>query len=117
MRRIVHATAATVAILTAGSLAPNRVGAMTVTMPTGLQAAIDTTTLLEDVAVVCRRVCGVYGCVQRCRRTAPYYRLLRWLRLLQRRPLLLRWLLPALAALVAVVSQATLASAAFIPAI
>ena len=49
MRRIVLATAATFAILTAGSLAPNRVGAMTVTIPTGLQAAIDTTTLLEDV--------------------------------------------------------------------
>ena|SRR5262245_28166710 len=61
MRRIVLATAATFAILTAGSLAPNRVGAMTVTIPTGLQAAIDTTTLLEDVAVVCRRVCGVYA--------------------------------------------------------
>src|SRR5262249_40719711 len=47
MRRIVLATAATFAILTAGSFAPNRVGAMTVTIPTGLQAAIDTTTLLR----------------------------------------------------------------------
>src|SRR5215813_5982872 len=100
MRRIVLATAATFAILTAGSLAPNRVGAMTVTIPTGLQAAIETTTLLEDVAVVCRRVCLCTEMPADC----ALLRLLRWLRLLRRRPLLLRWLLPALAALVAVVS-------------
>jgi hypothetical protein len=77
MRRIVLATAATLAILAAGSLAPNRAEAMTVTTPTGLRAAIDGTTLLEDVQVACRRVwrCGPYGCGWRraCWRTAPYY--------------------------------------------
>jgi hypothetical protein len=77
MRRLVIATAATLAIHAAGSFTPNRAEAMTVTTPTGLQAAIEGTTLLEDVAVACRRVwrCGPYGCGTRrvCRRTAPYY--------------------------------------------
>ena len=63
MRRVVLATAATLAILAAGSYAPNRAEAMTVTTPAGLQAAVDRTTLLEDVAVACRRAwrCGPYG--------------------------------------------------------
>ena len=77
MRRIVLATAAMLAILAAGSFAPNRAEAMTVTTPAGLQAVVDGNTLLEDVAVACRRVwrCGPYGCGWRraCWRTAPYY--------------------------------------------
>jgi len=78
MRRLVLATAATLAILAAGSFTPNRAEAMTVTTPTGLQAAIEDTTLLQDVAVACRRVwrCGPYGgCGYRrvCWQAAPYY--------------------------------------------
>jgi hypothetical protein len=75
MRRTVLATAATLAILTVGSLVPNRAEAMTVTTPIGIQAAIDGTNLVQDVA--CRRVwrCGPYGCGWRrvCWRAAPYY--------------------------------------------
>jgi hypothetical protein len=77
MRRIVLATTATLTILAAGSLGPNRAEAMTVTTPAGLQAVIDGTTLLEDVQVRCRRVwrCGPYGCGWRraCWRAAPFY--------------------------------------------
>jgi hypothetical protein len=75
MRRIVLATAATLAILTAGSLAPNRAEAMTVTTPAALQAAIDGTSVVQDVA--CRRVwrCGPYGCAWRrvCWAPRPSY--------------------------------------------
>ena len=74
MRRTVLATAATLAILAVGSLVPNRAEAMTVTTPIGIQAAIDGTNLVQDVA--CRRVwrCGPYGCGWRrvCWRAAPY---------------------------------------------
>jgi len=77
MRRVVLAIAATFAILAADSLVPNRAEAMTVTTPAGLQAVVDGNTLLEDVAVVCRRAwrCGPWGCGWRraCWRTAPYY--------------------------------------------
>ena len=78
MRRIVLATAATLAILAVGSFVPNRAEAMTVTTPTGILAAIDGTNLVQDIAVACRRVwrCGPYGyCGWRraCWRTAPYY--------------------------------------------
>jgi hypothetical protein len=77
MRRVILATAATLAILSAGSFTPNRAEAMTVTTPAGLQAVVDGNSLLEDVAVACRRVwrCGPYGCGWRrvCVRTAPYY--------------------------------------------
>ena len=74
MRRIVLAIAATLAILVAGSLAPNRAEAMTVTPPAGLQAALDGSNLVQDVA--CRRVwrCGPYGCGwRRVCWGAPYY--------------------------------------------
>jgi hypothetical protein len=77
MRRIVLAAAATLAILTASSIAPNRAEAMTATAPNGLKAAVQDTNLLQDVQVACRRVwrCGPYGCGWRrvCWRTAPYY--------------------------------------------
>ena len=75
MRRIILATAAMLAILAAGSLVPNRAGAMTVTTPAGMQAAIDGTSVVQDVA--CRRVwrCGPYGCAWRrvCWAPGPYY--------------------------------------------
>jgi hypothetical protein len=56
MRRVILATAATLAILSGGSFTPNRAEAMTVTTPAGLQAVVDGNSLLEDVAVACRRV-------------------------------------------------------------
>lgn len=79
MRRIVLATAATLALLAAGSLAPGRAEAMTISTPAGIAAAVDATGLAQDVAYVCRRVwrCGPYGCGWRrfCYHTGPrYYR-------------------------------------------
>jgi hypothetical protein len=75
MRRIVLAAAATLAILVVGSLVPNRAEAITVTTPAGIKAAIDDTSLVQDVA--CRRVwrCGPYGCAWRrvCWAPGPYY--------------------------------------------
>ena len=64
MRRTVLAISATLALLVAGSLAPNRAEAMTLSTPAAIQAAIDDTSLAQDVAYVCRRVwrCGPYGC-------------------------------------------------------
>src|SRR4029453_15707832 len=62
MRRVILATAATLAILAGGSFAPNRAEAMTVTTPAGLQAVVDANTLLEDVACRWVRRCGPYGC-------------------------------------------------------
>ena len=63
MRRIVLATAATLAILAVGSFVPNRAEAMTVTTPAGLAAMLDGTNLAQDVAYVCRRAwrCGPGG--------------------------------------------------------
>ena len=64
MRRTILATAATLALIAAGSLAPGRVEAMALSTPAGIQAAIDDTSLAQDVAYVCNRVwrCGPYGC-------------------------------------------------------
>ncbi|HZP69606.1 MAG TPA: hypothetical protein VFB29_06635 [Pseudolabrys sp.] len=82
MRRTILATTATLAILAAGCLAPNRADAMTVSMPAGIAKAIDGTNLAQDIAYVCRRVwrCGPWGCGWRrvCWWTGPrhhrYYR-------------------------------------------
>jgi hypothetical protein len=78
MRRIILTTAATLAILAAGSIT-NRADAMTVAMPAGIAKAIDGSSLAQDVAYVCRRVwrCGPWGCGWRrhCWWTGPrYYR-------------------------------------------
>jgi hypothetical protein len=64
MRRFILAAAATLAVLVAGSLAPGRADAMTVSTPAGIAAAVEATSLAQDVAYVCRRVwrCGPYGC-------------------------------------------------------
>lgn len=64
MRRIALATAATLAVLAAASFAPSQANAMAVSTPAGIQAAIDTTSLAQDVAYVCRPVrrCGPGGC-------------------------------------------------------
>lgn len=62
-----------------GQLVPNRAEATTVTTPIGIQAAIDGTNLVQDIALVCQRRwrCGPYGCGwgRVCWRTAPgpYY--------------------------------------------
>jgi hypothetical protein len=64
MRRILLAVAATLAIVSAASLTTNRAEAMALGTPSGLRAAIEETSLAQDVAYVCRRVwvCGYYGC-------------------------------------------------------
>ncbi len=77
MRRIILATAAALALLAAGSLAPGRAEAMTISTPAGIAAAVDANSLTQNVAYVCRRVwrCGPYGCGWRrvCYRTGPGY--------------------------------------------
>ena len=79
MRRFVLATAATLSVLAAASLAPSSANAMAVSTPAGIRAAVDSTSLAQDVAYVCRRVwrCGPYGCGWRraCWWTGggPYY--------------------------------------------
>jgi len=62
MRRIVLATAATLAIL-AVSFVPNRAEAMTVTTPAGILAAVNGSSVVQEVAYVCRRLwrCGPGG--------------------------------------------------------
>ena len=64
MRRTALATAATLAVLAVASFAPGQANAMAVSTPAGIQAAIDTTSLAQDVAYVCRPVrrCGPGGC-------------------------------------------------------
>jgi hypothetical protein len=77
MRRFILSVAAAVAIMAAGALAPDRAEAMALSTPAGIQAAIDDTSLAQDVAYVCRRVwrCGPYGCGWRrsCYWTGPRY--------------------------------------------
>jgi hypothetical protein len=82
MRRIVLTTAATLAILAAGSIT-NRADAVTVAMPAGIAKAIEENSLVQDVAYVCRRAwrCGPWGCGWRrvCWWTGPrYYRYYRY---------------------------------------
>jgi hypothetical protein len=64
MRRTALATAATLAVLAAASFAPTQANAMTLSTPAGISAAIDTTSLAQDVAYICRPVrrCGPGGC-------------------------------------------------------
>ncbi len=64
MRRSALAAAATLAVLAAASFAPSQANAMALSTPAGIQAAIDTTSLAQDVAYVCRPVrrCGPNGC-------------------------------------------------------
>jgi hypothetical protein len=82
MRRFVLTTAATLAILAAGSIT-NRADAMTAAVPAGVVKAIEGTNLAQDIAYVCRRVwrCGPYSCGWRrvCWRTGSrYYRYYRY---------------------------------------
>ncbi|MFN3658810.1 MAG: hypothetical protein ACK4UO_16305 [Pseudolabrys sp.] len=77
MRRFILSVAAAIAVLAAGALATDRAEAMAISTPAGIQAAIDDTSLAQDVAYVCRRVwrCGPYGCGWRryCYHTGPRY--------------------------------------------
>jgi hypothetical protein len=56
---------------------PDRADAMTMSTPAGIAAAVDSTSLAQDVAYYCRRVwrCGPYGCGWRriCGWTGPRY--------------------------------------------
>lgn len=76
MRKTLLALAASIAIMTAGTLVSGSAQAMTISTPAGVAAAIDDTNLAQDVAYVCRRVwaCGPYGCGWRrsCYWTRPY---------------------------------------------
>lgn len=78
MRKTLLALCAAVAVMAAGAATTGTASAMTVTSPAGVAAAIDDTSLAENVAYVCRRVrvCGPYGCGWRrsCYHTRPYYR-------------------------------------------
>ena len=62
MRSLALAFATTAAVLAGGALAPAQ--AMAISTPAGIAAAVDTTSLAQDVAYVCNRVwrCGPYGC-------------------------------------------------------
>ena len=79
MGRIVLAITAVLALLAAISLSPNRAEAAAMPVPTGIQAAIQDNSLIEEAAYVCRRIwrCGPYGCGWRrvCSYAGPsYYR-------------------------------------------
>jgi len=75
MRRAALVFTATLAVLAAGSLSPSRANAMTLSTPSAVQAAVDDTSLAQDVAYICRRVwrCGYWGCGWRraCYWTGP----------------------------------------------
>jgi hypothetical protein len=64
MRRTLLAIAATVAVVSAGSLTTNHAEAMTLGTPAGLRSVIEDSGLAEQVAYTCRNVwrCGSYGC-------------------------------------------------------
>lgn len=76
MRRTVLATAATVTVLAGAALMPQNAEAMSLPAQGGIAAAVQTNSLAQDVAYVCRRVwrCGPYGCGWRrsCYWTRPY---------------------------------------------
>ena len=79
MGRIVLAITAAFALLAAISFSPNRAEAAAMPVPTGIQAAIQDNSLVEEAAYVCQRIwrCGYYGCGWRrvCSYAGPrYYR-------------------------------------------
>jgi hypothetical protein len=71
MRKLMFVIAATAAILSFGSLASDRAEAMTLPAPAAMADVIGGQA--EQVAYVCRRWCGPYGCTRRCWYTAPRY--------------------------------------------
>lgn len=78
MRKTLLTLCAAIAVSAAGALTAGTASAMTLSSPAGIAAAIDDTSLAENVAYVCRRVrvCGPYGCTWRrqCYQTRPAYR-------------------------------------------
>ena len=78
MGRIVLAITAVLALLAAISLSPNRAEAAAMPVPTGIQAAIQDNSMIEEAAYICRRIwrCGPYGCGWRriCSYAPRYYR-------------------------------------------
>lgn len=80
MRRICLAFVAVAALLSFTALAPNHANAVTLPAPAAVNGALADHKLTEEVAYVCRRVCGRYGCARRCwwtggpRYYRPYYR-------------------------------------------
>jgi hypothetical protein len=64
MRRTILASAAALALMASATLVPGQAQAMALSTPAGIQAAIDSTSLSQDVAYVCRPVrrCGPNGC-------------------------------------------------------
>ena len=68
MRRMILAMAATLSMLAASSLVPDRAEAITVTAPAGIRTTVNHSDLargvVQNIAYVCRRVwrCGPYGC-------------------------------------------------------
>ena len=64
MRRTTLAISTTLAVLAAGALLPSSANAMTISTPAAVAAAVDETSLAQDVAYVCNRFwrCGPYGC-------------------------------------------------------
>ncbi|HZP74684.1 MAG TPA: hypothetical protein VFB45_00945 [Pseudolabrys sp.] len=77
MRRTVLALSASLALFAAGSLMPTNAQAMTFSTPAAIAAAVDGSSLAQDVAYVCRRVwrCGYWGCGWRraCYWTGGYW--------------------------------------------
>lgn len=77
MRRTALATAAALAVLAVASFAPSQANAMAMSTPAGIAAAVDSTSLSQNVAYVCRPVrrCGPGGCWVRrsCFYTGGYY--------------------------------------------
>jgi hypothetical protein len=77
MRRTALVLFATLAVLVSGSLVSGPANAMTLSTPAAVQAAIDDSSLAQDVAYVCRRAwrCGYWGCGWRraCYWTGGHY--------------------------------------------
>ncbi|MBV8792988.1 MAG: hypothetical protein JO237_13170, partial [Pseudolabrys sp.] len=83
MRQLTLAFTTAAAVLAAGALAPATASAMTFSSPAAIEAAVDATSLSQNVAYVCNRVwrCGPYGCGWRraCYWTrGPGWRYRRW---------------------------------------
>jgi len=64
MRQTILATAATLTVLATAAFVPSQANAMALSTPAAIQAAVDTTSLAQDVAYICRPVrrCGPAGC-------------------------------------------------------
>ena len=64
MKKVLFVIAAAGAIMPFAALAPNRAEAMTLPAPAAMADVL--AGQAEQVAYVCRRWCGRYGCTRRC---------------------------------------------------